>query len=198
MTRIGRRNLLTTLTCALLAPRAFAAPVPYALVHAGTLIAFTFSVAGTPQTGTMPVHSADVRVDRDRLQNSQASVVLDVAQAQTRLPFARGPMLGSSVLDAARFPTIRFESTRIHLGPNGRISGGATIAGDLTVRGITRPITFEAGLFRPAGTARDDLDRLSIRLTGALNRNDFGASGYADLVGPTVGLDIRAEIERKT
>ena len=36
--------------------------------------------------------------------------------------------------------------------------------------------------FRPPGSSADNLDDLSIRLTGEVNRHDFGASGFADLV----------------
>ena len=198
MTWLRRRDLMAALVALVAAPPTLAAPVPYVLARTKTLIAFTFDLSGTPQTGTMPIRSADVWVDTRRLQNSRATVVLDVARAQTRLPFAREPMLGPQVLDAARFPAIGFRSTRIHLGRGGRISDGATVTGDLTLRGLTRQIALQAALFRPPGSARDELDRLSIHLTGALNRHVFGASGYADLVGPTVGLDIRAEIERKT
>ena len=198
MTWLRRRDLIAAFAALVATTPAFAAPVPYALARSKTLIAFTFQLSGTPQTGTMPIRTADVWVDTRRLQNSRATVVLDAARAETRLPFAREPMLSPQVLDAARFPTIRFRSTRIRLGRGARISDGATITGDLTLRGITRPIVLQAALYRPPGSARDELDRLSIQLTGALNRHDFGASGYADLVGPTVGLDIRAEIERKT
>jgi len=80
--------------------------------------------------------------------------------------------------------------------PTRRSSDGARITGDLTVRGVTRPVTLAASLYRRPGTAADDLDQLSIGLTGALNRHDFGASGYPDLVAETVGLDIHAEITR--
>ncbi len=144
----------------------------------------------------MPIRSADVNIDTRQLQNSQVSVVLDVSKARTRLPFARMPMLSPSVLDAKQHPTIRFVSTKIELGAQGRISDGARITGDLTVRGVTRPITLNANLYRQAGTAADDLNTLSIGLTGALNRHDFGASGYPDLVRDNVGLDIHAEISR--
>lgn len=195
MTRLTRRSLVSTLAAMMIARPGFGAPVPYSLLPGSTLIEFTFGLSGAEQTGTMPIRTADVWVDTRRLQNSRVEVVLDVAQARTRLPFARGPMLGPSVLDADRYPTIRFISKTIRLGPGGRISDGATITGDLTVRGVTRPITLQASLYRPTGTARNELARLSIHLTGSLNRNDFAASGYADLVDDMVGLNIRAEIQ---
>ncbi len=198
MTRLTRREMMIGLACLVLASPARSALSPYRLSTEGTRVGFTFGLSGIAQKGSMPIQSAEVQVDTRRLQNSQVDVSLDVTRARTRLPFARMPMLSQSVLNAADHPTIRFVSTQVQLGPGGRISEGARIAGDVTVRGITRPVELQASLYRPPGTAADDLDRLSIRLTGAVNRHDFGASGYPDLVADTVGLDIRAEIARVT
>ncbi|WP_037307276.1 YceI family protein [Ruegeria halocynthiae] len=196
MSVLSRRGFIAGATSLVLARPAFAKLSPYALVPQGTSVSFTFALSGIAQSGTMPVRSADILIDPQQLQNSKVDVVLDVANARTKLPFARKPMLGPSVLDVATFPTIRFTSTGVKLGPGGRISKGASISGDVTVRGVTRPLTLQANLYREAGSAVDALDRLYINLTGTLNRTDFGATGYPDLVQDQVGLDIRAEIKR--
>lgn len=198
MMRLTRRSLVSGMLVLPFARPTLATPLPYALEEQDTLIEFTFGLAGSAQTGTMPIQTANVMVDTGSLQNSKVDVVLNVAKARTRLPFARGPMLSPSVLYAKRFPSIRFVSTAVSLGPDGRISDGATITGDLTVRDVTSPITLEAALYRQRGAAKDDLGQLSIHLTGSLDRNRFGATGYADLVDPMVGLNIRTKIHRKT
>ncbi|MGI9368865.1 MAG: YceI family protein [Ruegeria sp.] len=171
--------------------------MPYKLNTNETSVEFSYVLSGVPQSGTMPISNSDIRIDTSQLTNSRVSVSLDVTSASTKLPFARSAMLSPEVLDAAGFPTISFKSTRISLGASGRLSDGATITGDLTVRGVTRPITLQASLYRQRGSTPEDLSTLFIRLTGALNRNDFGASGYSDLVGDLVGLDIRAKITRE-
>ncbi|UWR04459.1 YceI family protein [Ruegeria conchae] len=197
MTDLTRRTLIAGLAALPFARDAHAALTPYVLATARSSVEFTYTLSGTAQTGTMPVQTAQILIDTRRLQNSRVDVVMDVARARTKLPFARGPMLGSSVLNAARYPTIRFVTTKIQLGPTGRISEGATVTGDLTVRDVTRPVTLNSDLYRRPGSAVDDLDILFIRLVGALNRHEFGASGYPDLVQPMIGLNIRAEIIRQ-
>ncbi|WP_171121185.1 MULTISPECIES: YceI family protein [unclassified Ruegeria] len=196
MTILSRRTLLGGLVTLPMVRPALAALQPYELLKDGTSVDFTFALSGITQSGTMPIQSADIQIDLRDLPNSRVAVVLSVAEARTKVPFARKPMLSESVLDAAAFPTIQFESTSILLGEGGRISRGAMVVGDLTLRGVTRPIALQANLFRERGSATDNLDDLSINLTGALNRHDFGASGYADLVQDTVGLDIQARIKR--
>lgn len=196
MTALTRRTMIAGLVAWPAIGAAKPNLIPYTLAPNGTSVGFTFDLSGVAQSGTMPIQSANIQLDTKRLQNSKVDVILNVAAARTRLPFARGPMLGESVLNADAHPTIRFTSTKIQLGPGGRISDGASIRGDLTVRGITRPVTLDAALYRAPGSAADDLDALSIQLTGALDRHAYGASGYPDLVDETVGLNIMAQITR--
>ena len=94
-------------------------------------------------------------------------------------------------LDTARHPLITFRSTRI----TGTLQT-ATVEGHLTLRGVTRPVTLTAGLYRQRGTEPRDLDHLTVLLTGQIDRHTFGASGFADLVGPLIDLRIVARIER--
>ncbi len=197
MTHLTRRTLIAGLAAW---PALGVAQVPliaYGLAPRGTSVGFTFDLSGVAQSGTMPIESATIHLDPKQLQNSMVDVTLNVADARTKLPFARGPMLGKSVLNADNHPTIRFTSTKIQLGPGGRLSDGAKITGDLTLRGVTLPVTLEAALYRQPGSAADDLDALSIRLIGTLDRHAYGASGYPDLVDDKVGLNIQAEIIRQ-
>lgn len=194
MIRLNRRALLIALGSLTIGQRVVAAPRRYLLDAAASSVAFRFSLNGVPQSGSMPVKQADVQIDTDALANSRVDVWLDVAGASTGLIFATQAMIGREVLDAARFPFIRFRSRSVRLAPDGRLSGGAEISGDLTLRDVTRPITLNAGLYRPPGTAPDDLRSLTVHLDGQISRSAFGASGFADLVGDTVTLDILAII----
>lgn len=171
-----------------------AAPQTYRLDPGATKVGFGFDLNGIAQTGEMPVTRSRILLDPARLEAASVDVTLDVSKARTGLFLATQAMLGSEVLDAARFPTIRFRSTRVRLARDGRLSDGARLFGDLTLRGITRPIALQADIYRPQGSAPDDLSTLTIHLRGALSRADFGAAGYPDLVADTVRLEIAATI----
>ncbi|WP_299042937.1 YceI family protein [uncultured Tateyamaria sp.] len=172
----------------------WAAPTPYRLATGGATITYTFMLNGAPVKGTVPVNQADLSIDPGNLSASTALVSADVRRARTGLIFATEALKSASVLDAKTHPTARFRSTRVTLGPGGRISDGATLEGDLTLRGVTRRVRFDAGLFRTRGSSTDDFSALTVMLKGRVNRRDFGATGYADLVEDTVGIDIVAEI----
>ena len=177
---------------ALIAAPLRAEPVPYALEGAKSKVGFTYAFSGKTTEGTMPVRAADLLIDLADISKSRIDVTLDPSRAKAGFVFATDAMKGPKVLDTARHPRIRFIARRI----TGDLSG-AKVAGDLTVRGVTRPVTLDARLYRQQGTAADDLRRLSVLLTGSIDRRDFGAEGFPDLVGPTIGLRILARMERQ-
>ncbi|NIZ59664.1 hypothetical protein DL239_01605 [Sedimentitalea sp. CY04] len=189
-----RHALIMLATGCVLPSTALGAPIRYQLDPDHSQVGFRFKLNGTTQSGSMPVERADITVDPQNLSASRVDVTVTAARARTGLIFITQAMTSPEVLDTAQFPTIRFVSRRIALGASGRISNGARITGDLTLRGITRPITLQAALYRQRGTAPDDLRQLDVVLSGGLNRNHFGASGFPNLVADTVALDIRARI----
>ena len=70
------------------------------------------------------------------------------------------------------------------------------MARGLTVRGVTRPVVFDAQFFRQQGTQPGDRRLLSIIVTGSLSRAAFGADGWSGLAGDEVRLTIVARLER--
>ncbi|MEO0864471.1 MAG: YceI family protein [Pseudomonadota bacterium] len=173
-----------------LSQMAWAAPAPYVLLKDESRVGFTWFLRNEPFRGRMPVKSADVVLDFERLNQSRVNVSVDVSKAQAGFVFATQAMKGQSMLWAERFPEIVFESTNVR-----RNGTGALIDGNLTVRGVTRPVVFEAELFRPAGVAQDDFSRLTIRLNGSLSRKAFGADGWSDWAGDEVRLAIVARVQ---
>ena len=179
--------------CLFVAAPAFAEPVPYLLQPDRSTVAFEtdYGNQGLKIKGQMPVAAADLTLDLDRVAGSQVNVSVNAAKASTSNPLATEAMTGKSVLFTREFPTIRFESTRIR--PAG---DGAEISGNMTIRGVTRPVTLAARIYRQNGPAEGDLSNLSILLTGAVSRSAFGATGFADMVGDEVRLKILARIGR--
>lgn len=190
---LTRRSLIASAIAAC-ATRGQTAPRPYTLMAERSTVNFGFTLSGAAQAGTLPLQSADIRVDPNNLAASRADVTADVRQARTGIVFVTQALLSESVLDAQRHPIVSFKTNAIRLGERGRISEGARIDGLLTLRGVTQPISMDAQLSRPAGSSPDDLSVLYVTLNGVLDRNAFGASGFPDLVDDTVTLDIRAEI----
>ena len=178
------------LLCLLLpASAAVAQTSRYAIEPENSSVGFETDFGPDKITGRMPVTQADLSLDFGNVTRSTVAVTLDVSRAQASFPFAAQALKGPKVLDARTFPSITFASTSVQ-------GGGETarIEGDLTIRGVTRPVALDATLYRQQGFALGDNSHLTIRLTGRVLRSDYGATGWADLVGDEVRLDILARI----
>jgi polyisoprenoid-binding protein YceI len=192
---ITRRRALTTLAVLALAPRiAVARPLAYQLDKTTSKVGFGFSLGGSAQTGIMPVTKARIIIDPTDLARSSVDVTVAAAKARTGLFLATEALKSVEVLNTARFPEIRFKSTSIQLAADGRLSGGAQVTGDLTIRGVTHAVTLDAALYRAPDSAPGDLSKLTVRLNGTLSRSAFGAAGYPDLVADIITLDIVAVV----
>ncbi len=182
-------SLMTMLPASLLA-----APQTYALQADRSEVGFVYSLSGGQNRGSMPVQAADISIDFDQFSNSRADVTVDVTRARAGVIFATEALKADSVLNAVAHPTIRFQSTAIRANDPRNLSDGGQIDGMLTIRGVTRPVTLNVAVFRQQGTAEDDLSQLSFRISGAVRRSEFGATGYADLVDDVINLDIAARV----
>lgn len=185
-----RRLILTLVLCGL--PMiAAAAPVAYTIDPNETEVGFSYRLATTKGRGVMPIDSANLRLDFKKVSRSEVSVVMNAAAASTGLPFVTNAMKGETVLDTRRFPQIRFVSTSVSGGRT-----GVVVRGNLSIRGVTRPVDLSARFFRKQDRDPGDLSRLTILLEGEVSRAAFGAGGFPDLVGDTIKLRILATIDR--
>jgi polyisoprenoid-binding protein YceI len=185
-----RLTLALSLILALAAP-ATAAPRTYALEPEESSVGFETDFGPDRITGNFTVTRADLTVDFDNVANTRIAVTLDTSKATASFPFAAQAMRGPRVLDSATWPEITFVSKAVR-----QTSEGAQVDGDLTIRGVTRPVTLAAAIYRQQGSTEGDLSRLTVRLTGTINRSDYGATGWNDMVGDQVRIDIRARIRQ--
>lgn len=180
---------LAVIALALLPLAAEARPVPYVLQADVSTVGFETDFGREHITGTFPLARAVLVLDFDNAANCRIDVTLDVRHARASFPFAAQALRGREVLDAASHPEMHFVSTAV------RAQGDvAEVAGRITIRGVTRPITLKARIYRQSGQATGDRSRLTVRLTGSIRRSDFGATGWADLVGDEVRIMIEARI----
>ncbi len=174
-----------------LAAPALAGPAAYRLNTTDSVVGFTYKFQGNDRYGRMPVSNAVMDIDLDNISASRVNVTLNAAAATAGGGFMTTTMKGPNVLNTQAHPEISFRSTRIE----GSLSG-AQVTGDLTIRGVTRPVTLQAGLYRQQGTARTDQSKLVVQLLGSVSRSAFGAGGFPGFVDDEIDLNIIAYIER--
>ncbi|OSP54315.1 YceI family protein [Pseudoruegeria sp. SK021] len=184
-------TILATIAALFAGASAGAKPRAYLLDAEKSKVQFGYSMMGQTNTGTIPIDTAKLTLDLQNISNSTATVSLNADGTQAGVIFATNALKSASVFDTATYPTIVFHSTRFT--PHGT---GATVAGTLTLRGVTQPLVLDAQIYRQTGTDTGDLSRLSVLLTGTLNRSAFGATGYAESVADAVSLRILVRLTR--
>lgn len=184
-------RLIQIFALLLAASPAIAAPAAYHLQPELSSVGYETDFGPDKINGTMPVSKADLTLDFTNVSGSKVAVTVNAAGATASFPFAAQAMKGPKVLDTAEFPEIIFTSTSVK-----EEAQGATILGNITIRGVTRSASFHAEIYRQQGTAQGDLSHLTIQLTGAVARSAFGAVGWHDMVGDEVRLNILARIDR--
>ena len=104
-------------------------------------------------------------------------------------------MRGAEFLDAAQFQTIAFHTTSVaRTGPN-----TAHIAGDLTLHGVTRPVTLEARFNGGyPGMQLDPHARIGFSAHGAFNRADFGMDYGVPPAGSNLGVSDAVDVVVET
>jgi len=97
----------------------------------------------------------------------------------------------SDFFAADSFSTVTFKSTVVSPAQDGKF----TLTGDLTIRGVTKPVTFDAEL---TGTVEAwGSERAGFTAAATINRQDFGVSWSKalDNGGLVVGNDVRITVE---
>jgi polyisoprenoid-binding protein YceI len=90
--------------------------------------------------GQFKVLSGHLHIDEQNPQNSWVEAQVDAASIDTRDERRDGHLRSPDFFDAQNYPTLTFKSTRIE-----RVSGNEyNVTGDLTIRGVTHPVTFKA------------------------------------------------------
>ena len=124
----------------------------------------------------------------DSFINSQFSLLIDVYSIDTNNRDRDEHLKSPDFFNADAFPQIEFKSTEFKdfHGDN------YALTGDLTIKGITRTVTFDV-LF--GGEAKDGFGimRAGFEIYGIINRSDFGihASDVTEAGGFVLGEDIK-------
>lgn len=97
----------------------------------------------------------------------------------------------ADLFDTAKFPTARFVSRTVTVRGT-----QATIAGDLTLRGVSKPLTLDARLHGAGANPMNKKQTVGFSATTTLKRSDFNLGFAAPAVSDEVKLDITAAFEK--
>lgn len=94
--------------------------------------------------------------------------------------------------DAEKFPTAKFVSTSVKAD-----GAKATITGDLTIKGVTKPVTLEAQFYGAGANPMSKAQTVGFTAKATIKRSDFGLGYAAPVVSDEVDLKIVAAFEKQ-
>ena len=103
-------------------------------------------------------------------------------------PQFRNHVLGPEFFDVAGHPEVSFRSSRIDLADD----GGARLEGDLTIKGITRPVVATGSWFEPRPGPGGQ--KAGLELETRFDRRDFDMNWQMELPGGGIALDYEVTL----
>ncbi|MFO1209541.1 MAG: YceI family protein [Amaricoccus sp.] len=178
--------MLRFLLTALLALPLPAAAAPWRLEPA-TTVAVDVAWEGRNVTVRFPQLDGQVDFDQAHPGAAKATISVNAGAATTGVAVVDQLVRSRDYLDAAEYPTIDF-----HLDKLTQTSKQtADVQGRITLRGVTRPVTFKATVTQ-YGPAADDPKRFEagFDLTGSIDRTEFGSTGGVPQVASVLPVRI--------
>ena len=187
MTHLGK--LATALLLAASIAPAMAAPETFVVEGTHTFPRFSYSHFGySTQLSRFNKTSGKVIYDK-AAKTGSVDIVIDTKSVDTGYATFDEHIQGEDFLDTAKYPTATFKSTKVNFDGD----KPASIEGQLTLKGITKPVTLTVSSFHAMPHPMLKKDAIGANAWTVVKRSEFNAGKYAPHVGDEVRIDIAIE-----
>jgi polyisoprenoid-binding protein YceI len=140
-----------------------------------------------------------VLFDPAKPASTSVELEVDVASVYTGIDRRDNHLRSADFFDVAKFPSMSFKSTSTEVVGMNLLK----LTGNLTIRGITRPVLFDVAYIGPSHFVDDDktYTTYGINATTCIQREDFGILWNLDIedggfmVGKRVDITFSAELD---
>ena len=169
---------------------AMAKPVTYTIDPTHTATVFTWDHFGfsTP-AGNFTDITGQIVVDNEQPEKSSVHVNIPLSSINTNVKALDEHLLAADFFDAEKFPTITFKSTKVETSDKKKFK----ITGDLTIKGITKPVVLDAVLNKQAEHPMAKVPAIGFNATTSFDRSAFGVGAYVPNVGDKITVNITTE-----
>ena len=166
----------------------------YKFDQSGSTIGFSVHQFLGTTRGKFTNFSGRIEIDRERPQTSSVTVQIDVRSLDTRIKKRDDHLRSAEFFNVEKFPTMTFKSRSVKQTD----SQSGDILGDLTMHGVTKPITLHVKLLTP--TNETSRTRWAVT-TDPVNRREFNlmfapATETVSGISQTVPINIEIEAKR--
>lgn len=180
---------LILLTLALLAGASVASAEPWKVDSAHSTVGFKirhFMISDAK--GEFRDFDGVFNLNEGDLTASSVSFEIDAGSVDTRNAKRDEHLRSPDFFDTAKYPKLSFKSTSVKKAKNGYL-----VHGNLSMHGVTKPITLTVELTKPVKTPFGYVAR-GAKVQGKLNRKDFGLTWNKALDAGGLALGEQVEI----
>ncbi|MCG6569964.1 polyisoprenoid-binding protein [Acinetobacter baumannii] len=184
------KTLSFGLAIALASTVTLAAPVDYKIdpTHTATVFSWNHFGFSTPSANFSDIQGV-IKVDNAKPANSSVNVTIPLSSVNTNVPALDKEFQEEAWFNAAKYPNITFKSTKVETKDKKHFK----ITGDLTVKGITKPVVLDAVLNKQGEHPMAKVPAIGFNATTSFNRSDFGLGNYVPNVGDKITVNITTE-----
>lgn len=176
------------LAAAFTAP-AFAAPETYVIDNAHTYPRFSWNHLGfSTQVARFNDTSGKVVFDR-AAKTGSVDIVIDMKSVDTGFSTFDEHIQAEEFFHTAKYPTATFKSNKVEF----KGDKPSKIHGDLTIKGVTKPVTLTVTAFQAMPHPMEKKDAIGADAYTVIKRSEFNAGKYAPNVSDEVRIDIGIE-----
>ncbi len=135
---------------------------------------------------------ASLELDAENPAASAINVTIDPASVDTGVEAFDGHLVSENWFNVAEHPTATFVSTG--LSQTGATSG--TLTGDLTIKGITKPVTLDVTLLKAGIHPLSQKPTVGVEATTTILRSAFDLGAYAPAVSDEVTITVSGEFNQ--
>ena len=184
-----KKTLFAAALASLVSTAAFAAPQTYNIDPTHTYPRFSYDHMGlSKQILRFNKTTGTVVLDKEA-KTAEVNVEIDMNTVDSGYDTFNGHLRGPDFFDTEMFPTATFKSTKVNFDGD----KPASVEGNLTIKGITKPVTLEITSFTNKAHPMLKKDAIGANATTVIKRSDFDAGKYVPAVGDEVTLDIALE-----
>lgn len=141
------------------------------------------------RTANFPAVTGAVTLSPAAMDRIDLAVRIDARQLTASDQLTTDRLKGKNFFDVAAHPTISFRGKALTMTS----ATTGSVAGDLTARGVTKPVTLAVTFSAPPARATGR-DAIGLTGTTTINRRDFGMTAYSLIVGKRVAITIRTRL----
>jgi polyisoprenoid-binding protein YceI len=137
-----------------------------------------------------------ITATKDDLSDAIFEATVETASLNTDLEMRDNHLKSEDMFNVEKFPTMTFKSTNLK-----KISGNKYImSGDLTIKGVTKPITLDVTMNGPAAhpDPKNKVPQLGMKALGSVRRSDFGIGSKLPvaMVGDEIQIRVTGEFQK--